>query len=179
MLLINGGSQGSARLNDAAVGLARRWSDRRDIRIVVKAGRGHADDVERRLKEVGGERIATCVAYLERMDHAYAAADLTLCRAGAGTVAELAIAGLPAVLVPYPHAPDDHQAVNASVLVDAGAAVLVRDGDATAEHLGRLIEELLAQSGRLEGMAAAARSQAKPHAAEALAAWVLELGGRR
>jgi UDP-N-acetylglucosamine--N-acetylmuramyl-(pentapeptide) pyrophosphoryl-undecaprenol N-acetylglucosamine transferase len=178
MLLINGGSQGSARLNDAAVGLARRWSERDDIHIVVKAGRANVDEVERRLKEAGGESVASCVAYLDRMDHAYAAADLALCRAGAGTIAELAIAGLPSVLVPYPHAPDDHQAVNASVLVDAGAAVLVRDGDATAERLGPLTEELLAHPDRLTDMAAAARGKALPKAAEALAAWVLDLGRR-
>jgi UDP-N-acetylglucosamine--N-acetylmuramyl-(pentapeptide) pyrophosphoryl-undecaprenol N-acetylglucosamine transferase len=176
MLLINGGSQGSARLNDAAVGLARRWRERDDVRIVVKAGRKHVDDVERRLKEVGGESVATCVGYLERMDHAYAAADLALCRAGAGTVAELAVVGLPAVLVPYPYAPDDHQTVNAKVLVDAGAAVLVRDSDATTERLAPLIEELIEHRDRLPHMAAAARAQARPRAAEALASWVLELG---
>ena len=176
MLLINGGSQGSARLNDAAVGLARRWNERDDVHIVVKAGHTNVDEVERRLKEVGGESVATCVAYLERMDHAYAAADLALCRAGAGTVAELAVVGLPAVLVPYPYAPDDHQAVNAAVLVDAGAAVLVRDAEATAERLGPQIEELLGHPDRLTRMAAAARSQARPKAAETLAGWVLELG---
>ena len=176
MLLINGGSQGSARLNDAAVGLTRRWRERDDVHIVVKAGRANVDEVERRLKGVGGETVATCVAYLERMDHAYAAADIALCRAGAGTVAELAVAGLPAVLVPYPFAPDDHQAMNAASLVDAGAALLVRDDDAIAERLGPQIEELLGNPERLTRMAAAARGQARPKAAEALASWVLELG---
>jgi UDP-N-acetylglucosamine--N-acetylmuramyl-(pentapeptide) pyrophosphoryl-undecaprenol N-acetylglucosamine transferase len=178
MLLVNGGSQGSARLNDAALGLARRWRDRDDVHIVLKAGRANVDDVERRLKELGGERVATCVAYLERMDHAYAAADLALCRAGAGTVAELAIAHLPAVLVPYPFAPDDHQAANARALVDAGAALLVRDGDATSEQLAPQIEQLLADRDRLAQMAGAAAQAAHPHAAEALAAWALELAQR-
>jgi UDP-N-acetylglucosamine--N-acetylmuramyl-(pentapeptide) pyrophosphoryl-undecaprenol N-acetylglucosamine transferase len=112
------------------------------------------------------------------MDHAYAAADIALCRAGAGTVAELAIVGLPAVLVPYPFAPDDHQTMNAAALVDAGAAVLVRDDEATPERLGPQIEELLRNPERLTRMAAAARSQARPEAAQALAAWVLELGRR-
>ena len=175
MLLVNGGSQGSARLNDAALGLARRWRDRDDVHIVLKAGRANVEEVERRLKEVGGEAVATCVAYLDRMDHAYAAADVALCRAGAGTIAELAVAGLPSVLVPYPFAPDDHQAVNARVLVDAGAALLVRDDDATADQLAPQLEELFAHRDRLAAMSAAAGRVARPRAAEALAAWVLEL----
>ena len=179
MLLVNGGSQGSARLNDAALGLARRWRDRDDVHIVLKAGRANVDDVERRLKEVGGEAVATCVAYLDRMDHAYAAADVALCRAGAGTIAELAVVRLPAVLVPYPFAPDDHQTVNARVLVDAGAALLVRDGDATAEWLAPQLEELFGRPDRMAAMRAAAGRVARPHAAEALAAWVLELAGAR
>ena len=123
--------------------------------------------------------MATCVAYLDRMDHAYAAADVALCRAGAGTIAELAVAGLPAVLVPYPFAPDDHQTVNARVLVDAGAALLVRDDDATADQLAPKVEELFADRDRLVAMGAAAGRVARPHAAEALAAWVLELAGRK
>jgi len=175
MLLVNGGSQGSARLNDAALGLARRWRDRDDVHIVVKAGRANVEAVERRLKELGGDAVATCVAYLDRMDHAYAAADVALCRAGAGTIAELAVVGLPSVLVPYPFAPDDHQTVNARVLVDAGAALLVPDRDASAEQLAPQVEELLADRDRLAGMGAAAGRVARPHAAETLAAWVLEL----
>ena len=113
------------------------------------------------------------------MDHAYAAADLALCRAGAGTIAELAVVRLPAVLVPYPFAPDDHQTVNARVLVDAGAALLVRDGDATAEWLAPQLEELFGRPDRMAAMRAAAGRVARPHAAEALAAWVLELAGAR
>ena len=179
MVLVNGGSQGSLRLNDAAVGLARRWKDRTDVRLVVKAGRAHAEKVEKELADSGGSAVARCVSFFERIDHAYAAADITVCRAGAGTVAELAITGLPAVLVPYPYAPDDHQAVNASVLVDAGAALLVRDADADADRLGPLVERLLEDRGELTRMSGAARSVARPHAADELAAWVLELAGAR
>src|SRR5204863_501547 len=84
---------------------------------LVKAGRAHAENVEKALADSGGSAVARCVSFFDRIDYAYAAADLTVCRAGAGTVAELAVTGLPAVLVPYPYAPDDHQAVNASVLV--------------------------------------------------------------
>jgi UDP-N-acetylglucosamine--N-acetylmuramyl-(pentapeptide) pyrophosphoryl-undecaprenol N-acetylglucosamine transferase len=78
--------------------------------------------------------------------------------------------------VPYPHAPDDHQAVNASVLTKAGAAQMVRDEDATADRLAPMIEELLDDPERLAEMGRATAKVARPHAAEELAAWVLELG---
>ena len=162
MVLVNGGSQGSLRLNEAAVGLAARWKDRSDVRLVVKAGRAHAEKVEKQLADSGGSAVARCVSFFDRIDHAYAAADLTVCRAGAGTVAELAVTGLPAVLVPYPYAPDDHQAVNASVLVDPGAALMVRDDEAIADRLGPMVEALL--DDRAELAATASRSVATPPA---------------
>src|SRR5207248_11137761 len=115
--------------------------------------------------------------YLDRMDTAYAAADAALCRAGAGTVAELAVTGLPAVLVPYPFATGDHQRENAAELTEAGGAVVVADADATEERLGPLLDELVDDRDRLAAMAAAARSVARPRAADELASWALELAG--
>ena len=153
LVLINGGSQGSATLNVLGVGLGERWSRRDDIRVVLKAGRGHVDAVSAALRANGGDRVVRCVDYLERMTTAYAAADLAICRAGAGTVAELATCGLPSILVPYPHSLDDDQAHNAEVLTDAGAALLVADADATApSRLGSELEELLVSSDRLTAM---------------------------
>ena len=175
MLLVSGGSQGSVRVNTAAVELAARWRDRDDVRIVLKAGRDHTETVRRELDANGGGAITNLVSFFDRMDHAYAAADLMLSRAGAGTVAELALVGLPSILVPYPYAPDDHQAVNAGVLVRAGAALLVRDAEATADAMGPMIEDLIEHPDKLAAMGAAARGAARPHAAEDLAAWVLEL----
>ncbi|MEY2478154.1 MAG: UDP-N-acetylglucosamine--N-acetylmuramyl-(pentapeptide) pyrophosphoryl-undecaprenol [Actinomycetota bacterium] len=176
MVLVSGGSQGSARLNEAAVGMAGRWKESDDVRIVLKAGTKNADDVARRLRENGGERVTQLVSFFDRMDHAYAAADLMVSRAGAGTVAELAAVGLPSILVPYPYAMDDHQTVNAAVLTKAGAALLVRDDEATADRLAPLVEELLDDPARLAEMRRATAKVARPHAAEELAAWVLELG---
>ena len=86
--------------------------------------------------------------YLDRMDLVYAAADLVVCRAGSATVAELATTGVPAVLVPYPHAPGDHQTHNARVLSDAGAGLLLPDAATTTERLAALIGPLLADPGR-------------------------------
>jgi UDP-N-acetylglucosamine--N-acetylmuramyl-(pentapeptide) pyrophosphoryl-undecaprenol N-acetylglucosamine transferase len=174
-LLVNGGSQGSARLNELAVGLAARWRDRGDVRIVLKAGRAHHEQVTAALAANGGAAVTQVVEFFARMDHAYAAADLAICRAGAATVAELAVTGLPAVLVPYPWAPRDHQARNAETLVRAGGARLVRDAEATVERVAPLVEELLADPARRDVMGKAIREVAHPRAADELARWVLEL----
>jgi len=180
LILVLGGSQGATRLNAAAVGLASRWRDRADVRLLIKTG---VADAERVQGQLAGNDRATAVAHLDRMDLAYAAADLVICRAGGGTVAELVAAGLPSILVPYPHAIDNHQLHNARVLVDAGAAVVVRDEDASADRLAPITEQLLGDSDRRTRMAAAACGLARPHAAEDMAAWALELatahaGGR-
>jgi UDP-N-acetylglucosamine--N-acetylmuramyl-(pentapeptide) pyrophosphoryl-undecaprenol N-acetylglucosamine transferase len=179
VLLVIGGSQGATTLNRAAVGLASRWRDRPRRRILLKTGAADLAGMQADLQAAGAAHVVQAVSFFERMDHAYAAADLALTRAGAGTVAELGATGLPAVLVPYPYAPHDHQAVNASVLVDVGAAVMVRNPEATAERVGPLLDELFADDGRRAAMGSAGRSVARPHAADELASWVLELAGTR
>ena len=175
LVVVNGGSQGATRLNELGVALAARWRQRDDVRLLVKAGRAHVEPVATALAAAGGDRVGRVTAFLDRMDDAYAAADVMVCRAGAGTVAELAVTGTPAVLVPYPFAPDDHQTVNAGVLVEAGGAVLVRDEDADADGVGPLLESLLTDESRRTAMGDAARTVGRPHAADALAAWVLDL----
>ena len=106
-------------------------------------------------------------------------ADVAVCRAGAGTVAELAVVGLPAVLVPYPHATEDHQTANARTLADAGGALLVPDDEATADAVGPQLEARLDVPGGLDDMRTALRTEARPRAAESLATWALELAGDR
>lgn len=177
LVLVNGGSQGAASLNRLAVGLAERWRDRTDVRILLKTGRRDHEQTERALRASGASHLVEVTRFIERMDLAYAAADVSVCRPGAGTVAELAVVGLPAVLVPYPHAPFDHQARNAAALVEAGAALMVRDDEATAAVVGPLLEPLLADHSRLDRMRAGLSGLAHPRAAEEMAAWVLELAG--
>ena len=178
-VLVNGGSQGAASLNRLAVGLAERWRDRTDVRIVLKTGARDHDRVQAEMRDSGGAHLVELTRFIDRMDHAYAAADVSVCRPGAGTVAELAVVGLPAVLVPYPHAPFDHQARNAAALVDVGAAMMVRDHEATPDVVGPLLEPLLADRSGLDRMRAGLQSLAHPHAADELAAWALELAGAR
>jgi UDP-N-acetylglucosamine--N-acetylmuramyl-(pentapeptide) pyrophosphoryl-undecaprenol N-acetylglucosamine transferase len=118
------------------------------------------------------------VRYEDRMDLVYAAADLVVCRAGATSIADLAAAGLPAVLVPLPSAAEDHQTANARAVADAGGAVLVPDGELTGERLASEVDALLGDSARLAAMASAARGRARLHAAADIAA-LLERHARR
>lgn len=175
MLLFNGGSLGAARLTEAAVGLAARWRHRPDVQLLIKTGPAALDETRRRLVESGGDAVARAVPYLDRMDLAYAAADLVVCRAGSATVAELAATGVPAVLVPYPHAPGDHQTHNARVLSDVGAGLLLPDGETTAARLAELVGPLLADPARLAAMSGAADPGPHARAADLLAERVIQL----
>jgi UDP-N-acetylglucosamine--N-acetylmuramyl-(pentapeptide) pyrophosphoryl-undecaprenol N-acetylglucosamine transferase len=174
-----GGSQGATRLSTAAIDLGARWRDRDDLHILLKLGARAGAEVDELIAQAGADKVVHRVAYLDRMDTAYAAADAALCRAGAGTVAELAVTRLPAVLVPYPFATGDHQRENAVELAEAGAALIVADADATAEVLGPTFEAWAADPGDLRRRATAAEAVGRPHAAEELAAWVLQLAGER
>jgi UDP-N-acetylglucosamine--N-acetylmuramyl-(pentapeptide) pyrophosphoryl-undecaprenol N-acetylglucosamine transferase len=182
VLLILGGSLGALRLNRVGIDLATRWRGRNDMRILMKTGGSHLQSVQAELDRRGVSPLVRGLAFLDRMDLAYAAADLAVCRAGAGTVAELAAAGLPAILVPYPHATRDHQTMNARPLARAGGAVIVPEGEADADRIGSIAEELLGNEERLAGMSSNAKRLARPSAADDLAAWVLHLadtGGDR
>ncbi|MFI1155470.1 UDP-N-acetylglucosamine--N-acetylmuramyl-(pentapeptide) pyrophosphoryl-undecaprenol N-acetylglucosamine transferase [Streptomyces sioyaensis] len=177
LLLVNGGSLGAARLTEAAIGLAGRYRGRRDLRLLIKTGPAALEATSARLAENGGSAVAEAVPYLDRMDLAYAAADLVVCRAGSATVAELATIGMPAVLVPYPHAPGDHQTHNARVLSDAGAGLLLPDAEATDERLDALVTPLLDDPARLAAMGGAADPGTHARAADLLAAKALALAG--
>ncbi|MFN2587413.1 MAG: undecaprenyldiphospho-muramoylpentapeptide beta-N-acetylglucosaminyltransferase [Actinomycetota bacterium] len=177
-VLVMGGSLGALRLNELALGLAARWRERSDVRIILKAGRDHMESTQTKLAEVGAEHLVHATAFLDRMELAYAAADVAITRAGAGTVAELPAAGLPAVLIPYPHAPGDHQTLNAQPLVEAGAAYVVADAEAQPDRVGPLLEELIEDRARLARMGAKAKTLARPRAADELAEWVLDLAAQ-
>ena len=174
-LLVNGGSQGAASLNRLALGLADRWRDRDDIRILLKAGARQHEAVAAELAGHPGRERIELTRFIERMDHAYAAADMAVCRAGAGTVAELAVVGLPSVLVPYPHAPLDHQTLNARVLTAVGGALLVADHEATPDVVGPLLEDRLDDPDAHGRMRTGLAAVAHPCAAEELAEWALSL----
>lgn len=173
-VLIFGGSLGATSLNRAAIALAERWRDRADVQLLIGTGRAHAETVGAALPD--GPLVVRALPYLERMDLAYAAADVVVSRAGASTVHELAICGLPSILVPFPHARRREQDANARLLSDAGAAEIVADAALDGGRLGELLDALMDDPARRERMADAAASVALPDAAEEMASWLFALG---
>jgi UDP-N-acetylglucosamine--N-acetylmuramyl-(pentapeptide) pyrophosphoryl-undecaprenol N-acetylglucosamine transferase len=163
-VLITGGSLGSRTLNQAA---RESWPLFRksglSIRIVHQTGASAFEQLRPEFAEAGinGE----IVPFIANMPGAFAEADLIVCRSGAGAVSELAAAGKPAILVPFPFAADDHQARNAEAMERGGAAHLVLDAEMTGERLFDEIVNLARDESALERMAAAARQFAKPGAA--------------
>ena len=166
-IFVFGGSRGAHRINEAALDAMRRLKDRVDVQFILQTGR---EDFEWARKIVETEHLpARVVPFLQRIHMAYAAADLVVCRSGAMTLAEIAVCGTPAILVPYPHAADDHQAVNAANLVDRGAAAMILDRELTGERLAKEIAHLLADRQTLSRMSANLRLFARPDAAERIA----------
>jgi UDP-N-acetylglucosamine--N-acetylmuramyl-(pentapeptide) pyrophosphoryl-undecaprenol N-acetylglucosamine transferase len=174
VVAVVGGSWGARTLNEAAEGLAHRWADRDDVALYHVTGRRNyvpVDDGAVRALEYRR------VPYEERLDLLYAACDVFVCRAGANTVAELALCGVPAVFVPLPGAPGAHQAANARALVEAGAAVMVADEDLDTAGLASVLGDLLADSGHLASMARAAAALGRPGAALRVAEMAVRHGG--
>ena len=175
-LLVNGGSLGARSVNEAILamladlgGLADTWQV-----LHVTGPDRYAETAE---KWDAAPLAAKPIAYCDRMDLAYAAADLALGRGGASTVAELAATATPAVIMPYPHHKDGQQHLNAAPLAAAGAAVVVEDRLdplANAATLRETLLPLMTTPARLETMHTHAATRAKPHAADAVAKWLLE-----
>ncbi len=172
VLVVFAGSLGSRRINEAVVGLVERWSTRADLHVHHVLGRRDFAEMRDRLPDGAfddaaiADRISyRAVAYEDRMDLALTAADLVICRAGGTTVAELGVMGVPAILVPLPIATRDHQTANASALVEAGAAILVADGECDTDRLELEVTPILDDPLRRSAMAAAAMSTGRPDAA--------------
>jgi UDP-N-acetylglucosamine--N-acetylmuramyl-(pentapeptide) pyrophosphoryl-undecaprenol N-acetylglucosamine transferase len=171
-LLITGGSQGSRTLNNAA---RQSWPLFRSagfpVRILHQSGAAQHEELRREFSTAGLE--GQVLPFIAAMPDAFAAADLVVCRSGAGAVSELAAAGKPSVLVPLPFAADDHQTRNAEALERAGAALMVRDADMNGEKLFAAVSRLARSPGVLERMGTAARTLSHPLAARR-AAEILE-----
>lgn len=171
-VLITGGSRGSRTLNEAARGawplLGRAGLP---VRLIHQAGAADAEWLSREFAATGLAGRVT--AFIDDMPAAFAEADLVVCRSGAGAVAELAAAGKPSILAPFPYAADDHQTANAKALKSAGAARLVPNREMTGERLAREVAELVSEPGALERMGEAARRLGRAGAA-ARAADLLE-----
>jgi UDP-N-acetylglucosamine--N-acetylmuramyl-(pentapeptide) pyrophosphoryl-undecaprenol N-acetylglucosamine transferase len=179
VLLVTGGSQGARRINTAVTEAAPALAAG-GVQVLHATGAKNAEDVRRLLAPHGFSGEAppyVAVPYVDRMDLAYAAADLALCRSGAMTVAELTAVGLPAVFVPLPIG-NGEQRLNAVDVVAAEGALMVADEDLTAAWVAATVLPLLNDRGRLSLMAKNAAAQGKPDAAESLADLVVAAAGR-
>lgn len=175
--LITGGSRGARTLNRAS---RESWSLFREagvpVRIVHQTGAAEQEALAREFQGAGID--GEVVTFIRDMPRAFAEADLVIGRSGAGNVSEIAAAGMPSVLVPFPFAADDHQRRNAEILVEAGAARMVLDAEMNGERLFREVETLRHNPAELDDMRARVRQFAKPGAAER-AADMLEEAARR
>ncbi|MCG3173032.1 MAG: UDP-N-acetylglucosamine--N-acetylmuramyl-(pentapeptide) pyrophosphoryl-undecaprenol N-acetylglucosamine transferase [Myxococcota bacterium] len=175
-LLITGGSQGARRLNEITVETLRVLGDEREgFDVWHQTGANDHGRILQLYKDHGtGVRVD---AFIDPMSEAYRWADLAISRAGAGTVSELAAAGLPAILVPFPYAADNHQEKNAAEIAAAGGAIMFREADLTAEGLASALRGLRANPDRLREMSRRAASLGKPGAAAEIVDDLLRLGG--
>ena len=175
-LLVFGGSQGAAALNRIVPAALALLSPGERPAVLHQTGRDRRETVASSYAALGVE--AEVCEFIDDMAAAYGWADLAVSRSGALTVAELAAAGLPGLLVPFPAAVDDHQTQNARFLADRGAAVLLAEDGLTAERLAAELRKLLGADPRaLAAMAEAARRAAAPGAAEQLADLCLAAAG--
>jgi len=170
-LLVFGGSQGARSINvtalDAFVGEGPAARDR-GYHVLHIAGSRDYPLARERIDAAGGAQAYTLLEYEPDLSDPLAACDLVLARSG-GSVFELAAAARPALLVPYPYATARHQHANAAWMAEAGAAEVIEDSDLDPAELARRVDGLLGDPGRLEAMAAASRSLARPDAAERIA----------
>lgn len=168
-LLVVGGSLGAQALNEAVPRALALLKDRPSV--VHQSGGRHLEAL--RQHYAAAAVPGKLVAFIDDMARRYAEADLVICRAGAVTIAELSAAGMASILVPFPHAVDDHQTANARFLAERGAAILLPQTELTAERLAALIGGL--DRPALLRMATQARALGKPEAARTVALRCMEL----
>lgn len=169
LLCVFGGSLGARKVNEALFEAAVIWQDRGDLAIRHITGKRDYQALKAKLASQArsGELQFELIEFEDDMAAIYAASDLVVCRAGASTVAELAVAGVPAILIPLPGSPGDHQTANARMLETANAAKTVADDELNGERLVAEVDALLSAEQRLAAMSSAAQAQARPDAAKA------------
>ena len=172
-LLVVGGSLGATALNDAVPAAVSELPAGTALEIRHQSGRNDSERVAAAYRAAGVE--ARVEPFIDDMAEAYAWADLVVCRAGALTIAELSVVGVAAILVPFPHATDDHQTGNARFLADAGAAILLPQTEMNAIVLAGMLEDFANQREVLLEMACRARELAMPDAARRVAELCLQV----
>ncbi len=177
-ILIFGGSAGARTINEAVAQGLEQLTGR--YNLIWQTGRLGVPQAVNQFVLAEAHRSNHIVVhqFIHEMPRAYAAADVAVCRAGAMTLAELAVSGVPAILVPYPFATDDHQTANANAFVQAGAAIMVRDADLTGNSLVDAIHQVLQSENTLSDMRNKMKSQAHPEAAQRIAEIALTIAGK-
>ncbi|AKF83083.1 UDP-N-acetylglucosamine-N-acetylmuramylpentapeptide N-acetylglucosamine transferase [Myxococcus fulvus] len=167
-VLVFGGSLGARGLNQRMLEALDTLGDLKgELRFVHQTGKNDLEMVRKGYQDKGFD--AEVVEFIDDMSSAYAKADLVICRAGATTLAELTVCKKASILVPFPHATDDHQTVNARALVDAGAALMFQESELTGAKLAETLRTLKAHPERLKGMEKKAALLGRPEAAKELA----------
>lgn len=178
-VLVSGGSRGARTINRAMVGVHKHFAGSRAVQILHVTGKAEYDGVTAKLRAAGidadGSGNSKVVPYLYDMPSALAAADLAIFRAGAMGLAEITAKGIPALLVPYPYAAENHQEHNARAMARRGAARVVLDRELTAEKCVAFIEELAASEDKRRAMGEASRAMGRPEAAAEIAAMAIAL----
>ena len=173
-LLVTGGSQGSQTLNRA---MRELWpllaSSDLKVNLIHQCGKREEEQIRQEFTQTCLKGSVT--AFISDMPAAYAQADLVLCRAGAGSVSELAAAGRPAILVPFPFAADDHQVKNAQAVVEAGAGLMYRDTELTGQVIFKILRDFIDNPAALASMADKAKALRKTGAASRAADILLKL----
>tara|TARA_B110000014_G_C19919241_1_gene475561 strand:- start:208 stop:765 length:558 start_codon:yes stop_codon:yes gene_type:complete len=172
-LLVLGGSQGARSINELLPEALRQSQCGPQLIITHQSGQGRDEQVRRAYADA--EISVKVVPYIEDMAWAYRDADLVIARSGAMTVTELCAAGLASILLPFPHAASNHQAVNARVLAQAAGAVVIEAPALDQSRLAREIDSLARNRNTLVRMGQAARSLARPDATAEVAKHCLEL----
>ena len=172
LVLVTGGSQGAASINEAFTDAVAMMEDTHRVFIIHQTGK----NAEAQIQQFYAARDIRhkAAAFFYDMPAIQDRADLVISRAGAGTVSELCIKGKPAILVPYPHAADDHQTANAKFLADQGACIMIADKDLTGETLLAAIENLRHNTKKRSEMADTMKALAMPHGADLIADRILK-----
>ena len=182
-ILVSGGSRGARSINEAMVAVHQHFAGRPGIQILHITGQSEYNSLVDKLQllriDLSGVGNSIIQPYLYDMPAALAAADLAVFRAGAVGLAELTARGIPAVLVPYPYAAENHQEYNARVLEKSGAAVVITDAKLSGPELARMIETLIEDKAALSRMAGASLALGRPQAADAIADLAISLIRRR
>ncbi len=168
-VLVSGGSLGAVAVNDLAAEALCALSRETKLSIVHQTGEKGLEATVKRYADAGVP--ADTRAFIKDMATAYQRADIIIGRAGATTVAELAIAGKPAIFIPYPFAADNHQEINAREMATAGAALMFKQSELTADKLADALRPLLLDATKRTAMGAAMKALAKPEAAAAVVEW--------